>query len=242
MERNLIAFWGYPHPDEINKAKIDYPNHEFIDLDVGIDSPLSGILPEAYCKIIHNILDNAVHFKDKIDFVLAAVGEEKCDAGRLAAKLLQDMGFKVIETKFSEYSEQTNISTPISQSNLPLFDKVITIMDGVIEPQTVNPVYCEPTAGFWGVPPHDIDVLKLFPDSTHVYGWIRCVEAHRPADFDLEMFIGQNVPTVFFAQTFCPKMQLAKYLAEKHDGLYVDVDDIASNSVKAKIEAFLRLR
>lgn len=51
----------------------------------------------------------------------------------------------------------------------------------------------------------------------------------------------KNIPTVFFAQTFCAKMQLAKYLAKKHDGLYVDVDDKASNSVKAKIEAFIKL-
>ena len=86
-----------------------------------------------------------------------------------------------------------------------------------------------------------MNLLELFPDETHVYGWIRCVEAKRPADMELEVFVDDNVPTVFFAQTFCAKMQLAKYLAKKYDGMYVDADDSASNSVKAKITAFLRL-
>ena len=96
--------------------------------------------------------------------------------------------------------------------------------------------------GFWGVPPNDLDILKLFPDDTHVYGWIRCVEAGVPADLDLEMYVDEDVPTVFYAQAFCAKSQLAKYLADKYNGLYIDIDDYASNSIKAKVEAFLRLR
>ena len=42
-------------------------------------------------------------------------------------------------------------------------------------------------------------------------------------------------------EAFCAKSQLAKYLADKYNGLYVDIDDYASNSISAKIEAFLRL-
>ena len=99
-----------------------------------------------------------------------------------------------------------------------------------------------PLPGFWGVPPNDLEILKLFPDSTRVYGWLRCVEAGTPADLDLEMYVDENVPTVFYAQAFCAKSQLAKYLADKYNGLYIDIDDYASNSIKAKIEAFLRLR
>ena len=38
------------------------------------------------------------------------------------------------------------------------------------------------------------------------------------------------------------RMALAKYLADKYNGLYIDIDDYANNSIKAKIEAFLRLR
>ena len=33
-----------------------------------------------------------------------------------------------------------------------------------------------------------------------------------------------------------------KYLADKYNGLYIDIDDYASNSIRAKVEAFLRLR
>ena len=81
----------------------------------------------------------------------------------------------------------------------------------------------------------------MFPNSTHVFGWSRCVEAKRPADSELEMYVDENLPTVFFAQTFCNKMQLAKYLAKKYSGLFIDVDDYANNSTKAKIQAFMRL-
>ena len=81
----------------------------------------------------------------------------------------------------------------------------------------------------------------MFPNETHVFGWTRCVEAKRPADTDLEMYVKEGLPTIFFAQTFCNKMQLAKYLAKKHGGLFIDVDDYATNSTKAKIQAFMRL-
>ena len=67
--------------------------------------------------------------------------------------------------------------------------------------------------GFWGVPPNDLSILEIFPDSTHVFGWSRCVEAKNPANIELEMMVDENLPTVFFAQTFCAKNQLAKYLA-----------------------------
>ena len=56
------------------------------------------------------------------------------------------------------------------------------------------------------------------------------------------MYVDHDVPTVLFAQTFCSKTLLAKYLADKYNGLYIDIDAIPSNSAYAKIEAFLRLR
>ena len=56
------------------------------------------------------------------------------------------------------------------------------------------------------------------------------------------MYVNPDIPTVFYAQAFCAKSQLAKYLADKYNGLYIDIDDYATTSVKAKIEAFLRLR
>ena len=96
--------------------------------------------------------------------------------------------------------------------------------------------------GFWGVPPNDLSILELFPPETHVFGWTRCVEANAPADIDLEMFVEKDLPTVFYSQAFCAKSQLAKFLADKYDGLYIDIDDYATNSIKAKIEAFIKLR
>ena len=70
--------------------------------------------------------------------------------------------------------------------------------------------YCEPKFAFWGVPPNDFSILDLFPNETHLLGWTRCVEAGVPADIELEMFVEPEVPTVFYAQAFCAKAQLAK--------------------------------
>ena len=245
-----IGFWGYPHPDEIERTKNDYPNAEWVDLDIDFNSPKTNILPESYCKIIKNIIDNTIYLKP--DLILAPIGKDKCDSGWFASKILTDMGFNVIQTIFEDLEPKKKIQ--ICTSKLPLIDKINMITGDIISPVTrilpqanippkgenisSNPLF---TPGFWGVPPNDLEVLKLFPDTTHVYGWTRCVEAGTPADLDLEMYVNPNVPTVFYAQAFCSKAQLAKYLADKYNGLYIDIDDYASNSVKAKIEAFLRL-
>lgn len=51
-----------------------------------------------------------------------------------------------------------------------------------------------------------------------------------------------EIPTVFFAQSFCAKTALARFLASRHPhALYLDVDVHTGNSAKAKIEAFLEL-
>ncbi|MFH0702401.1 MAG: hypothetical protein V2B14_02530 [bacterium] len=241
MNKNqrIIGIWGYPHPDILKKARETHPAHKITDLDINAGFPSSNILPDTCCKIIMNIIDNAVWLKDSIDFIIASVGEEKCDSARLISIILKDMGFKIIQTTYTTYNNE--IYTPISVSNMPLKDKICKIMDKIINPVFLETRECKPTFGFWGVPPNDMSILELFPDATHVFGWTRCVEAKRPADIDLEMFVDESVPTVFFAQTFCAKMQTAKYLARKYDGLYVDIDDKASNSVKAKIEAFIKL-
>ena len=98
----------------------------------------------------------------------------------------------------------------ISTSNLPLYDKVNTITNNLINPVKYDLPQVKPKFGFWGVPPNDLELLRLFPDETHVYGWTRCVEAGVPADIDLEMYVDEDVPTVFYAQAFCSKAQLAK--------------------------------
>lgn len=238
--KKLIGIWGYPNPEVLENIRIKYPNHDFIDLDINYGAPAGDLLPDAYCKIIKNIIDNSLHLQSRLELIVASVGEEKCNSAKISAKILKDLGFNVIETEYETYGK-SNLKTPISQSRLPLKTKVATIMDNIIQKKEIKAEKCSPKFGFWGVPPNDIRILELFPDETHVYGWIRCVEAQRPADLELEMFVDEHVPTVFFAQTFCSKMQLAKYLAKKYDGMYADADDLASNSVKAKITAFLRL-
>lgn len=238
MSREIIGFWGYPNPQVIEETKLEYPNAEWIDLDIDFNYPDYKILPESYCKIIKNVINNSMELKPVK--IVAPIGKDKCDSGWFAAQVLKDKGFNIVETIYEQTTKKNDIV--ISTSNLQLFKKVDTIMDNIITPKHYNLPQTKAEFGFWGVPPNDMEILNLFPNTTHVYGWIRCVEAGTPADIELEMHVDEDVPTVFYAQAFCAKAQLAKYLADKYNGLYVDIDDFANNSIKAKIEAFLRLR
>ena len=235
-----IGFWGYPHPTLIDKTKKQYPDAKWVDLDIDFEYPDKNILPESYCKIIKNIINNTIALNPVK--ILAPIGKDKCDSGWFAAQLLKDMGYNVVESIFEDKNYKKDLI--ISTSNLPLYDKITKITANIVEDNTdISPyTQCEAKFGFWGVPPNDLEILKLFPNETHVYGWTRCVEAGTPADIDLEMMVDEGVPTVFYSQAFCSKAQLAKYLADKYNGLYIDIDDYANNSIKAKIEAFLRLR
>lgn len=239
-KRNKIGFWGFPNPQIVGNLKKEYPNAEWVDLDIDLGCPDKKILPDAYCKIIKNIINNAFGLKDELITIVAPIGKDKCDSGWFAAKVLKDQGFDVIETIYEKTEPKKELK--ISTSNMPLYEKFNTITKSIIEDIKCNYEQCEPEFGFWGVPPNDLEILKLFPDTTHVYGWTRCVEAGVPADIELEMHVDADVPTVFYSQAFCSKCQLAKYLADKYNGLYVDIDDFATNSIRAKIEAFLRLR
>lgn len=254
---SIIGFWGYPDPEIVLELKNDFPDAKWIDLDVDFGYPDTNILPDAYCKIIKNVVNNAIYLKSDIVKIVATIGKDKCDSGWFAAQVLKDMGFDVIESAYEKLSSEVRLrEIKICTSDLPLFDKVQMIMNGILEVKSKKQkvkgdaasVYrspftvCPPKFGFWGVPPNDLEILKLFPNETHVFGWTRCVEAGVPADIKLEMYVDENLPTVFYSQAFCAKSQLAKYLADKHNGLYIDIDDYATNSIKAKIEAFLRLR
>ncbi|MBO7672401.1 hypothetical protein J6S88_03220 [bacterium] len=234
-----IGFWGCPERTLVNELKSKYPNADWLDLDLDLNAPDKHILPESYCKIIKNIINNSLGMKDKLDIIVAPIGKDKCDSGWFAAQLLKDMGFEVIECINPNIDKKRPLV--ISTSNLPLYDKFNIIMNNIIDEKALNAAQCKPKFGFWGVPPNDMEILKLFPDETHVYGWTRCVERGTPADVAEEMYVEPDVPTVFYAQSFCAKCQLAKYLADKYNGLYIDIDDYATNSVRAKIEAFLRL-
>ncbi len=258
-----IGYWGAP-PHDVIRYYQQRCALEFLDLDLDLGAPQAGILPDVYCQIIHNIINNALYYRDSLELIIASVGEEKCDQGRFAALVLKDMGFRIIETRIStdasQFEVQDNTNSQyrtskleprisgsehreitISTSNLPLGEKVDRIMETVIRPNEKKYEQCEPTCGFWGVPPHDMAILDLFPPTAHVYGWTRCVEAGRPADLELEIDVPSDIPIVFYAQSFCAKNQLAKYLAEKHRGIYIDCHGRANRSVLAKIEAFLRL-
>ncbi len=238
MSDTKIGFWGYPDPTVTEEIKKEFPNAEWIDLDIDFGYDDKKILPESYCKIIKNIVNNSLTIKPTK--IIAPIGKDKCDSGWFAAQVLRDLGLNVIETKYEQTTDKKELI--ISKSNLPLYDKVNTIMNNIINPIKYDLPEVKPKFGFWGVPPNDLEILRLFPDETHVYGWTRCVEAGTPADIELEMYVDEDVPTVFYAQAFCSKAQLAKYLADKYNGLYIDIDDYASNSIQAKIEAFLRLR
>lgn len=233
-----IGFWGYPNPKIVEKTKKEYPNAEWIDLDIDFGYQDKNILPDSYCKIVKNIINNTVKLNP--EKIIAPIGKDKCDSGWFAAKLLKDLGYNVEESIYENLENPYPIE--ICTSSMPLYDKFVTITDNIVERKEFITTQCQPKFGFWGVPPNDLELLKLFPDETHVYGWTRCVEAGTPADIDLEMYVDEDVPTVFYAQAFCAKSQLAKYLADKYNGLYIDIDDYANNSIKAKIEAFLRLR
>lgn len=237
--RDIIAFWGYPDPALINKYK--NKNTNWIDLDIDFGYPDAKILPDAYCQIIKNIINNAVYLKSRIKKIIAPIGKDKCDSGWFASAVLKDMGFDV-ET--SIYEDLTIKSEPlICESNLPLKKKFELITDGIVHDIDKSSLQkSEAQFGFWGVPPNDLNLLNLLPDSTHVFGWTRCVEMGCPANLELEMYVNPDIPTIFYSQSFCSKAQLAKYLANKYNGLYIDVDDFATKSTKAKIEAFIKLR
>lgn len=240
--KDTIAFWGYPHPELIKKTKEEYKNAKWLDLDVDFNAKKTSVLPENYCSIIKNIYNNAIENKDRIIKILAPIGRDKCDSALFTVEILKDMGFLVETSVFEEKTYKKN-STPISTSNLPLKEKVELITANIIENKDYsNLKQTEATVGFWGVPPNDLSILELFPNSTHIFGWMRCVEMMSPYDLEVEQFVNPNIKTVFFAQTFCAKNQLAKYLANKYNGLYIDIDGTSNNSTRAKIEAFLRLK
>jgi hypothetical protein len=243
-KKEIIGFYGCPPHEIVDDIRRNHPDSEWVDLDVDFNAPDSGVLPVAYCRILRNIVDNAIERKDSINLILAAIGSDKCDGGHYVSFILEQMGFKVIKVRNEKVDvniKPEKIRVPISQSGIPLDQKVDRIMKTVLVDNHDKLDFVKPTHGFWGVPPNDFQILKLFPDTTHVFGWTRCVEAGRPADLELECYVEPNLPTVFFTQSFFAKAPLAKYLAEKNDGIFMDCDGKITNGVIARIEAFLEL-
>jgi hypothetical protein len=213
---------------------------------VDLDMPVPGIgpqdseayLPRVFCATLRTVMANALHLE--LDWLILATGIDKCDGARFIALALGELlDIPIITVENLNLARRGH---PICQSDLPLIDKVRLIIGEVVGQRPPAGLrYCPPEFGFWGVPPHDLSVLELFPPTTHIFGWTRCFENATPADLELEMEVEPGLPTVFFAQSFCQKNALAQYLARKHHGLYVEVDTTLTRSARAKIEAFLAL-
>ncbi len=242
--KDIIAFWGYPRIELIEKTKKENPDAIWVDLDINYKYPDLKFIPDNYCTIIKNIYNNAIYLKDRIIKVLAPIGKDKCDSAYFIAHILKENGFNIEFSTFEDKCQDiNNLKLPISKSDLPLKEKIELITKNIYERKDYSYLKeVKPTFGFWGVPPNDLDILNIFPNNTHVFGWSRAVEANYPGDWELETYYDENLPTVFFTQSFCSKTTVAKYLANKSGGLLIDIDTIPTNSIKAKIEAFIKLR
>ena len=196
-------------------------------------------LPRVYCAILRTVVMNSFHLD--LQAIIIDVGPGKCDCALHVATILEDrLSIPVIKTR---NNDSTSFGTPLCDTAMPLPEKIERICKSIqhTAPHDLLPT-CKPTAGFWGVPPRDFSLLALFPDTTHVYGWSRCMENKTPADLELESRFNPELPTVFFAQSFCAKTALAKHLASQHPkALFLDCDITAGSSIRAKIQAFLEL-
>jgi hypothetical protein len=199
-----------------------------------------AMLPRVYCAILRTVVLNAMHLK--LDAIIIDVGPGKCDGALHVASVLEDgLDIPIIRTNNTDHEPFGN---PLCRAKMDMTEKFLAITERVKSPVTQEnpPPPCQPTVGFWGVPPRDFSILALFPDTTHIYGWTRCMENKTPADNIMEARVNNDIPTVFFAQTFCAKTALARLLARKHpQALYLDIDVNTGSSAKAKIQAFLEL-
>jgi hypothetical protein len=196
-------------------------------------------IPRVYCAILRTVVLNCLHLR--LDRVYIDVGPGKCDGALHVAEVLADMlEVPVIPTR---NQDDLPFGTPLCTARMPLMDKFSRITRSVQSAAAHAPLpVCTPVCGFWGVPPRDFSLLAPFPDATHVFGWTRCMENKTPADLDLERQFDPDIPTVFFAQSFCAKSALAQHLAAKHPrALAIDCDVTPGSSTRAKIEAFLEL-
>lgn len=236
--KRRIGFVGLP-PEAVLAPR---RSETLIDLDnylEGVTLHSEAALPRTTCRIIRRVYDNARALE--LDEIIIDEGFGKCDAARGLAELLAEtLSIPVIRT---QNDNRVGAGTPICDSDLPLRRKIELILEGIVEGEReAQPASLRHRAGFWGVPAADFSIYDLFPEGTQVLGWTRCLENRTPADWELEMWVPEGVPTVFFAQTFCAKGLVAQHLARKYNGLFVDVDGVLSQPVRAKIEAFLRFR
>lgn len=196
-------------------------------------------IPRVYCAILRTVVLNCLHLR--LDRVYIDVGPGKCDGALHVAEVLTDM--LTVPVMPTRNLDSRPFGNPLCTARMPLVDKFSRITRSVQSAAAHAPLpACTPVCGFWGVPPRDFSLLAPFPDATHVFGWTRCMENKTPADLDLERQFDPDIPTVFFAQSFCAKSALAQHLAAKHPrALAIDCDVTPGSSTRAKIEAFLEL-
>nr|MBF0221819.1 hypothetical protein [Desulfobulbaceae bacterium] len=240
-ELNSVGIVGMPPVaviQQLNNNQITIHDLDAKLVPQSIDGT-SPFLPRVYCAILRTVVLNAMHLD--LDAIFIDVGPGKCDSALHVSTILQALlNIPVIRTRNIDTAAY---GTPISLTRLDLTAKFLQITEGVKSTEPFSKQEpCEARAGFWGVPPRDFAVLAPFPDSTHIFGWTRCMENKTPADEELEKLVNPEIPTVFFAQSFCAKTALGKFLADQHpQALFVDVDFHTGNSAKAKIQAFLEL-
>lgn len=232
-----MGFVGWPN----EKALKSFGKARLIDLDNFFpETPSVGadVVPQNTCAIIKRIVSNGIYMK--LDAIVVDDGPGKCDAARMAAYMLESLAKAPVI--LAPNKNRKSRGTPICDSTLPAKEKAIRILDGLTMPIKTDDAHFEPNppAAIWGVPCADLSLYDLFPPGTRFLGWFRCLENRTPALEELELEIDPNTPTVYFAQTFCHKNILARHLATKYRGLYVDVDGAVTSSVRAKIEAFLK--
>lgn len=236
--KRRIGFVGCPPEEALAPRRAE----ELIDLDnliPGVEPRSESLLPKTTCRIVRRILDNALALD--LHEIVIDEGYGKCDSARGLAELLQ--GLLDIPILRTQNENRRGSGTPICDSDLPVPRKIELILDGLLRPHKLNlQPEAKPRAAIWGVPAADLSLYELFPEGAQVLGWTRCLENRTPADWKLEMHVPEGVPTVFFAQTFCPKNIVAKHLARRHNGLHVDADGALWQPVRAKIEAFLKFR
>jgi hypothetical protein len=240
--KKIVGIVGIP-PLSIIRS-IETRGYTVYDLDEPIVQKdiecASPFLPRVYCAILRTVIVNSLTLNPEEIYI--DVGPGKCDCAMHTATILADIlpASRIIRTI---NQDKADFGTPVCTSRLALIDKMTAITTSVCSPHPHKELpRCQPAAGFWGVPPRDFSFLRLFPDTTHIYGWTRCMENKTPDNRPLEEYFNPDIPTVFFAQSFCAKTALARHLANRHPrGLYLDCDVTAGNSAKAKIQAFLEL-
>lgn len=240
--RRRVGIVGMPPRDIMRQLRDEGAAiHDLDALHVRPDLEITAsFIPRVYCAILRTVLTNAV--KMSLESIVIDVGEGKCSGALWIADILEDeLGIPVLRTR---NQDDVRTGNPVCESALPLTQKMELITRSVLDPESDNKdrVRCAPAAGFWGVPPRDFSMLDLFPFRTHIFGWARCMENKTPSDLTLEKEYDPDIPTVFFAQSFCQKSALAYYLAKRHPcGLYVDADVYMGHSTKSKLQAFLEL-